>query len=86
MHPRKIGDTAKQTSANTCCKSHMIHIANIPSTQQTMTKRASIAVCTPVEAFESACQSVPVAYAAAALGEPKLENQESVFDAAFPTH
>ena len=86
MHPRKMGDTAKQTSARTCCNSHMIHIANIPSTQQIITKSASIAVCTPVEAFDSACQSVPVACAAAALGEPKLENQESVFDAALPTH
>src|ERR1700678_4274744 len=86
MHPRKMGDTAKQTSASTCCNSHMIHIASIPRTQQIMTKSASIAVCTPVEAFESACQSVPVACAAAALGEPKLENHESVLDAAFPAH
>src|SRR5258707_10877556 len=86
MQPKKIGETAKQTSASTCWRSHMIHIASIPSTQQIITNSASSAPCKPVDALDSACQSVPVALAAAALGDPSVENQERVFEAAFPTH
>ena len=66
--------------------SDIIHIASIPSTQQIITKPDSKAVWNPVEAFDSACHKVPVALAAAELGDPKLENHDNAFEPAFPNH